>query len=280
MKKILPILVALLVISGCTSTSKKSKRSSSNDEVTSENVSSIQTETSITDQSSNNPTSVVTSISNVSPTTGTSYFPTTASKTSSLSSITTSTSTSQSGTLPNNYVIFDPPTNTPIEITTSTSTEDWWNNDLRYDFPTDDWAHIYGENLTTPKFYANEAGGLKMDQKFKGFRTPRFHHTGAKLEIRLGISQVNTAGGTPDKNVPTAYLFFYDASGNYISNLTKTVERETITLKTTEVQIYVTGSNIENVSYFEFRLNALTFKGSQNYNFGIGSVGVHSWTYA
>lgn len=279
MKKILPILVALLVISGCTSTNKKSKRSSSNDEVTSENVSSIHPETSITNQSSNNPTSVVTSISNVSPTTGTSYFPTTASKTSS-SSITTSTSTSQSWTLPNNYIIFDPPTNTPIEIATSTSTADWWNNDLRYDFPTDDWAHIYGENLTTPKFYDNEAGGLRMDQKFKGFRTPRFHHTGAKLEIRLGISQVNTAGGETDKKVPTAYLFFYDASGNYISNLTKTVEQETITLKTTEVQIYVTGSNIENVSYFEFRLNALTFKGSQNYNFGIGSVGVHSWTYA
>ena len=279
MKKILPVLVALLVISGCTSTNKKSKRSSSYDEVTSENVSSIQPETSIIDQSSNNPTSVVTSISNVSPTTGTSYFPTTASKTSS-SSITASTSTSQSGTLPNNYIIFDPPTNTPIEITTSTSPDDWWNNDLRYDFPTDDWAHIYGNNLTTPKFYDNEAGGLKMDQKFKGFRTPRFHHTGAKLEIRLGISQVNNAGGTTDKNVPTAYLFFYDASGNYISNLTKTVEQETITSKTTEVQIYVTGSNIENVSYFEFRLNALTFKGSQNYNFGIGSVGVHSWTYA
>ena len=279
MKKILPVLVALLVISGCTSTNKKSKRSSSYDEVTSENVSSIQPETSIIDQSSNNPTSVVTSISNVSPTTGTSYFPTTASKTSS-SSIATSTSTSQSGTLPNNYIIFDLPTNTPIEITTSTSPDDWWNNDLRYDFPTDDWAHIYGNNLTTPKFYDNEAGGLKMDQKYKGFRTPRFHHTGAKLEIRLGISQVNNAGGTPDKSVPTAYLFFYDASGNYISNLTKTVEQETITSKTTEVQIYVTGSNIENVSYFEFRLNALTFKGSQNYNFGIGSVGVHSWTYA
>ena len=273
MKKLLPILVSILVISGCTASPKKHKQSSSLDERTSEIVTSGVAPTS----EGTSATSVATSATS-KPTSA----PTSASKPTS-STTTTSKPTSSStpvSPLPGGYTMFDAPTNTPIEITTTLSDpsgDSWWNNDLRYEFPTEDWSHIYGHNLTTPKFYDNDSGGLKMDQKYKGFQTPLFHHTGAKLEFNIGISQVNNASGTPDKSVPTGYFFFYDKNGNYLSNLTHTVEQETITANTKNVHFYVTGEHTVDVAYFEFRLNALTFKGSQNYNFGIGNVNVHSW---
>ena len=265
MQKILPILVSILVISGCTASPKKHKQSSSIDERSSQIVTSGVA-----------PTSEGTSVTSAA--TSSTTKPTSASKPTSTSKP-TSSSTPVSP-LPGGYTMFDAPTNTPIEVTTTLSDpsgDSWWNNDLRYEFPTEDWSHIYGHNLTTPKFYDNEAGGLKMDQKYKGFQTPLFHHTGAKLEFNIGISQVNNASGKPDTSVPTGYFFFYDKNVNYLSNLTHTVEQETITAKTTNLHFYITGEHTVDVAYFEFRLNALTFKGSQNYNFGIGNVNVHSW---
>lgn len=277
MKRIYPVLLAVLLVTSCTNVKKKSNRSSSLDEVTSNNQTSDQ---SVTSQ-------VITTTSPVTSQGKSETAPTSAgvSKTSQTPSKTTNTSAKTStsvpsGNLPGGFTFFDPPTNTPIEIKTSLSADDWWNNDLTTDFPTTDWAHIYGHNLTNPDFYLNEEGGLVMDQKYKGFRTPLFHHSGPKLEIRIGISQVNNAGGKPDTSVPTGYFFFYDKNGNYFSNLTHVVEQETITSKTTELKFYVTGDNTENVAYFEFRLAALTFKGQQNYNFGIGHVNVHSWERA
>ena len=275
MKKILPLVIAVLAVAGCTPNNKRSKRTSSTDEDTSANISSVES-TSINSEAVSSVISSQTNPSSATPTTASSNTSTGASSSSKPSS--SSTSVTPSGELPNNYTKFDPPTNSPVEITTSLSPDDWWNNDLTTDFPNNDWAHIYGYNLTNPSIYANDAGGIKMDQKYKGIRTPLFHHTGPKLEIRMDISQVNNAGGTPDKSVPTGYFFFYNANGDYLSNLTHTVEQETIVKNTTQVKFYVTGTNTENVAYLEFRLNALTFKGSQNYNFGVGGLNIHSWS--
>ena len=273
MKKILPILVSILVISGCTASPKKHKQSSSNDEKSSEIVTSGVAPTSEGTSATSAATSATTK-----PTTA----PTSASKpTSSPTSTSKPTSSSTPvSPLPGEYTMFDAPSNTPIEVTTTLSDPSgdyWWNNELKHEFPTDDWSHIYGHNITNPQFYANDAGGLKMDQKYKGFQTPLFHHTGAKLEFHMLISQVNNASGKPDKSVPTGYFFFYDKNGTYLANLTHVVEQETITVTKTDVHFYVTGEHTADVAYFEFRLNALTFNGSQNYNFGIGNVNVHSW---
>lgn len=273
MKKILPILVSILVISGCTASPKKHKQSSSIDERSSQIITSGVVPTSERTSATSAATSSTTKLTSA---------PTSASiPASSTSSASKPTSSSTPvSPLPGEYTMFDAPTNTPIEVTTTLSDptgDSWWNNDLRYDFPSEDWSHIYGHNLTTPDFYRNESGGLVMDQRYKGFQTPLFHHTGAKLQINIGISQVNNASGKPDTSVPTGYFFFFDKNGNYLSNLTHTVEQETITAKTTNVKFYLTGEHTVDVAYFEFRLNALTFKGSQNYNFGIGNVNVHSW---
>ncbi len=272
MKKILPILIATLVIAGCTPTRRKKQPSSSSDEGTSLNPTSI------------NP-SVEPSISSQAPTSATSISsvgPTSASKPSSSQSKPSSTSASSSplGPLPGGYPIFEPPTNTPYELKTSTSPDDWWNSDMKTEMP-ENWDYLYGQKiLTEPDFYKNAEGGLAMDQHYKGFRTCLFHHNGPKLEIRFYVSQYNYAsGGTPNKNVPTGYLFFFDNNGTYLSNLTYTVEHETFKPSSSEVQFYITGSGTQNVAYFEFRLNDLTFEGKKCYNFGISKVGIHSWQF-
>lgn len=262
MKKILAFLVALLAISGCTTTNKKPRRSSSFDEGSSLNTSS-QESTSVNSEGTSASVSSQSSQPSSSP-----------------SSASSSTSVTPSGQLLGNYPIFDPPTNTPVEINTSTSTDDWWNNSLKTYMP-ENWDYLYGNNiLQNGQFYANTEGGLKMDQHYKGFRTCLFHHTGPKLEIRFGISQYNEAQNkTPNKSVPTGYLFFFDKDGSYLSNLTYIIEHETIVPNKNEVKFYITGSGTANVAYFEFRLNDLTFKGDKCYNFGIDKVNVHSWLY-
>lgn len=225
MKKILPILVSILVISGCTASPKKHKQSSSTDESSSQIITSGVAPTSEGTSSTSATTSATTK-----PTSA----PTSASKPTSTSTSKPTSSSTPVSPLPGGYTMFDAPTNTPIEVTTTLSDpsgDSWWNNDLRYEFPTEDWSHIYGHNLTTPKFYDNEAGGLKMDQKYKGFQTPLFHHTGAKLEFNIGISQVNNASGKPDTSVPTGYFFFYDKNGNYLSNLTTPLNKKQLPLK-------------------------------------------------
>ena len=311
MKRILPVLVALLVISGCTSTNKKPKRSSSLDEASSSILSSEEQTSSHIDPTSQAGTSAGTSKTSVSPTTA-SVKPTTApttasSKTSSSSktSATTSSKTSSSSPTPSGdeYIRFSEypsislrkflaPTNTPIELITHLSEHHWWENQMLDEMPSDDWTFIYGnktsrgdygDSKVSPSFYSvdqGKPGGLRMDQKWKGFQTPLFHHTGAKLEIKMVISQVNNNTDKPEDSLPIGFFLFYDKDANYLENLTHEVSRGQITANTDQVHFYCTGSGTEDVAYFEFRLVALPSKNSQCYNFGIGEVNVNSWERA
>lgn len=298
MKKILPFLVALLSISGCTTTNKKPRRSSSFDEGTSQIISSIDSTTSNIEPTSQGGTSAGTSHTSVAPTSaGTS----TTSKPNSSS--TSSKPTSSSTPAGDEYIRFKDypsislrkflaPTNEPIELITHLSEHHWWENDLRDDMPSTDWTFIYGnknsrgdfgDDKVSPSFYSvdqGKPGGLRMDQKWKGIQTPLFHHTGAKLEINMVISQVNNNTDKPEDSLPIGFFLFYDKDANYLENLTHEVSRGQITANTTQVHFYCTGSGTENVAYFEFRLVALPSKNSQAYNFGIGEINVNSWERA
>lgn len=226
--------------------------------------------------------------------------------TSILTSIPTSTTTTTSNTLiefddreilPCGYVKMDAPTNYPVTINTTYDSSDWFEAGFTDDFPNDDWTYIYGNACnkwpsphyasTTKAFYSyNESnvkqypGGLKMDQKSKGFQTPLFTHEGEKLEIRISISQVNNNNDKAQKGEPTAYLYFY----NQDSDLIKTINIEEGSIKTqtagSYIRYYVTGNNVQDIAYLEFRLNQMPYVSSQCYNFGIGGISIHSWPQA
>lgn len=294
MNKFVPVLLSVLLVTGCNTPTKKSKAKSSSVEQTSETTVTLAptsvdptTVTPTTSAPTTAPTTVQTS-QTPSGVSSSSSKPTTAPTTTTTSVPSSTSQIVPTEDLPNNLTKFYAPSNTPIELQTDLSTPHWWNNSMIDDMPSDDWTFIYGSQCSrgdygshpSPSFYSsnNDApGGLKIDQRGKGFQTPMFHHTGAKLEIKMVISQVNQASDKPDTSVPTGYFLFYDNEGHYLSNLTHAVEQETITSKTTQVHFYVTGAETSSVAYFEFRLTAITFKGSQCYNFGIGSINVNSW---
>lgn len=281
------------------SSSSQSSSSSSTSSSTSSSSSSISTSSSTSTSSSSSSLSSKTSSSSstsskTSSSSQTSQSSSTKTSSSSSSVTSSSSSTSQSGDLlPCGYVKIDKPTNTPIEIATSNSTSDWYEAEITDDFPSDDWTGIYGNSCSkwesphyfNPKFYSyNESdtkqypGGFKFDQKSKGIQTPMFTHTGEKLEIRIGISQVNNASGTTETGKPTAFIYFYNSNGDFLQDKTIDVLEGSITTSTKELKYYVLGA--QSISYFEFRLNAKPYKGGQNYNFGLGKVSIHSWPQA
>lgn len=277
MKKFFPLVITILLTSGCQSRSSRRHNTSSSNTTTS----SVTQETS---QSEEYPTKTqatsITPTTSVIPVTSISSKETTVSTSIPTSSF-TGTSTMPSDSLPNGYIFFDAPKNTPIEIVTSETSSDWWNNTMIDDFPNDDWSYLNGTSYhTLPKFYENDIGGLKFDYKKKGFQTPMFHHNGPKLEINIKISQyIEATGGKPDKSTSTAYLFFYDKNGTYLNELTYELPKETMGPGFNQIHRYVTGSQTKDVAYFEFRLNNLPYKGNTVYNFGISEVNVHSWAW-
>lgn len=275
-KSLLILLIPSLLIAGCntSSGSKKKSKSASVSETTS-------TSTSV-DVSSSNITGGGTSITSSAPTSGTSK--TSSSKTSS---------TTQSDDpyfdgkviLPTGNYQCDKPTNSSIQIVTSNESSDWWQEDIKDELPSD-MAFIYGNNSSDgpsghyagPTMYQNEAGGLKISKETQGIRSPLFTHYGEKLEIRIGISQVTNASGQPDKNKDTGYIYFFNSTGTFLSSKTVIVEENSIDANTQYIRYYVTGA--QQIAYFEFRLNVQPYKNSQNYNFGIGYLAVHSWPQA
>lgn len=279
-KSLLFLLIPSLLISGCNISSSSKKKSKS----------STYSESSITstsgDASTSNPVSGGSSISSTPTTSGTS-------KTTTPSSSSKSSSTSESGDpyfdgkviLPTGNYQCDKPTNTPIQIVTSNDSSDWWQEDIKDELPSD-MAFIYGNNSSDgpsghyagPTMYQNEAGGLKISKETQGIRSPLFTHSGEKLEIRIGISQVTNASGQPDKNKDTGYIYFFNSTGTFLSSKSVTVEENSIDANTQYIRYYVTGA--QQIAYFEFRLNVQPYKGSQNYNFGIGYLAVHSWPQA
>ena len=195
--------------------------------------------------------------------------------------------------LPCGYVKLDKPTNTPINITTSNDSSAWYSQEFKGDFD-DDYTFIYGNssskgpsghyvNAANQMYSYNESneerypGGIKYTKRSQGLQTPMFTHSGPKLEIRIGISQVNDANGTPEKGKPTGYLYFYNSNGDFLSNKTVDILEGSIITSTAGkyLKYYVLGA--QDISYFEFRLNAQPYKGGQNYNFGLGYIAIHSF---
>lgn len=173
----------------------------------------------------------------------------------------------------------------PINLKTTLSEDasSWYN----YAFTDDigDFRFIYrnscddGEtgHKTSVSWYGNEAGGLKFAQNGNGFGSPKFTHTGAKLEIRIGISQLTNNSEEPKKNKDTAYVYFFDTNDNYLGKYT--IAEGKISSSTTEIKFYWT-ENAASVAYFEFRINALPYKNSQCYNLGVGYCNFKSWERA
>ena len=179
----------------------------------------------------------------------------------------------------------------PYELVTTLSDNTTWSNNYLYDELPANFRFIYGNSYddgpsgskASPSFYSYNAdntskypGGLKMDQKSKGFQTFQFTHSGAKLEIRLGISQINNASGKPEEGVDTLRIYYFNNVGKYLgqhSVVARTLKQGT----TKEIKYYETSTFTCDIAYLEVRQISMAYKGSQCYNFGISYCHLKSW---
>lgn len=187
--------------------------------------------------------------------------------------------------LPKNHI-------NPFNLKTTLSADDtsWYNSSLKSsdEFPYGEYRFIYGKSYddgpsgekSSPSFYSSTGsnpGGLKMDQKNKGFQTGEFTHTGAKLEIRIGISQLNNASGTAATGQDVYRIYYFNNKGTLLGQDNYGTGNITTQTVGNYLKIYKTDSYTPVIAYFEFRLINLNYKGSQNYNFGIDYVNLKSW---
>lgn len=240
----------------------------------------------------NNSTSSITSTSTSSSSSSSSIS--TSSTTSSTSSSSSSTSEDDwfkgRNKLSCGYYEMDLPknSNNPVQLLTDTDSSHWYNNNTKEEIPNG-FRYIYKNSCDDgPKYHkcsanfysSSGAGGIKFSNVGIGIQSSMFSHTGEKLEIRLGISQVNNASDTPEEKKDTGYIYFFDKSGKLLGD--KVIERGSITSQSAGnyLKIYNTEDYIKDVAYFDFRLNAKPFKSSQCYNFGIEYINIKSWLYA
>lgn len=250
--------------------------------------------TTITSTTSSSVTTTTSSSSSTS--TGTSTSSTTSS-TSSTSTSTSSSSTSSSEDpwfnnrekLACGYYEMDLPKNhnNPVQLITDYQTSSWYNFDMKSEMPND-FRYIYRNSCddgptghkSSPKFYSNEAGGLKIANTGVGFQTYMFSHTGEKLEMRIGISQVNNCSETPEKGKDTLHIYYFNKFGDLLGY--DSIEEGSIS-KSSEgqyVKLYCTHEYVKDIAYIDIRCNALAYKGSQCYNIGIGYFQLKSWPQA
>lgn len=189
------------------------------------------------------------------------------------------------------YYQMDKPKNyaNPYKLkTTLSQDESSWSNNEMIDYLPTNFRYIYKNacddgptyHKTSAKFYSSnndKPGGLKIDNTGVGFQSQMFEHTGAKLEIRIGISQVNNSSDKYEEGKDTFHIYFFNKYGNYLDKYV--VEEKTITTNTKEIKFYWT-NNASEVAYFEFRCNAMPYKGSQCYNVGISYCNFKSWERA
>ena len=89
-----------------------------------------------------------------------------------------------------------------------------------------------------------------------------------------------------DENlVPLMYVndevYFFNRNNEYLGK--SVVPEGTIQAgksATKEIKVYYTDSNASQVAFFEFRCNAVAYKGQQTYNVGVGYCNVKSWERA
>lgn len=130
----------------------------------------------------------------------------------------------------------------------------------------------------SPKMYAESSGGgVKFTSVGVGLETPLFTHTGFKLEIRIGISQVNNASDTPEKGKDPLHIYYFNSSNHYIGK--DVISEGTITTSTAKnyVRVYNETSYTKDIAWFEVRMNTKPYKGSQSYNIGVEYISIKSW---
>ena len=187
------------------------------------------------------------------------------------------------------YAMDLPKNASPINIPTSNSSSDWQEFDMKENMPTN-YRYIYKNacddgpsgHHASPSFYSYNSskpkdypGGLKIAMPGVGFQSPLFSHTGYKLELRFGISQVNNCNDSVTHG-DVAHVYFFNSSGGYLGKYVFAEGSVTVSTAGNYLQCYWE-NNASNVAYFEFRVNQKPFKGSQVYNIGIGYCNIKSW---
>lgn len=150
----------------------------------------------------------------------------------------------------------------------------WVDYEFDGSLPTN-WSFISGNNkVSNAPFYAD--GSVKFAHLYYGLQTPMFN-SWEKLEIRFHVSQVNNSSDSKKADQPIFHIYGYDESGKFIS--TDYLEQGSITTATAGnyTRVYVCNPNI---AYLEFRLNANPYKGSQCYNFGLNKISMKGWPYS
>lgn len=249
---------------------------------------------SISNSESDSLSSSLNSSTDDSSSSSTSGTTSTNSSSTSSSSSSSSSSTSNEDSWFNNrtklecgYYQMDLPKNSdnPINLKTTLSADNstWLNNDWKDSIPEYN-RYIYKNacddgptnHKTSPDFYSDDLGGLKLSRPGEGLQSPSFTHSGAKLEIRIGISSVNNNNKKPEEGKDPLHVYFFDKDGNYLNKYAFKEGSITAQSKDKELKFYYT-ENAINVSYFEIRMNTYPYKGSQCYNFGIKYVNIKSW---
>lgn len=187
------------------------------------------------------------------------------------------------------YYSMDLPKNSssPVTLLTDNTSTSWDENDTKSSIPTG-FRYIYKNSYddgptyhkTSPNFYSsnNDApGGIKFTGAGIGLQSKMFTHTGNKLEIRIGISQVNNARGIPVKNADTFHLYYFNNVGLLLGHSAVVAETITTSSAGNYVKIYCTESYTSSIAYVDLRMNANAYKGSQLYNVGVNYLNIKSW---
>lgn len=169
-----------------------------------------------------------------------------------------------------NTTVSGPKNLNPIDIT------NWVNFDTKNELPAY-WGFIMGNNKkdSSTDFYQNIEGGFKFSQIRYGLQTPLLNQW-LKTEVRLSVSQVNNKSQNVNthKGKPIFHIYCYDKTGRYIAMTT--FEQQDSFQASKELKFYIGN---ENMAYFEIRLNAFPYKGSQCYNFGVSKISIKGWPY-
>lgn len=170
-----------------------------------------------------------------------------------------------------NKTVSGPNNATPVDIT------NWINYDFSSTLPPY-WSFIMGNNKksTSSDFYAESSGGgFKFSKTYYGLQSPLLN-SWLKTEVRLTISQVNgnSASQSQYEGKPIFHIYSYDHSGHYLGMQTYEQQNKFADIK--EIKFYIANPEM---AYFEIRLNAFPYKGSQCYNFGVSQISIKGWPY-
>lgn len=170
-----------------------------------------------------------------------------------------------------NTTVSGPSNEIPVDITK------WVDYDFSSSLP-DYWSFIMGNNKksTSSDFYAESSGGgFKFAKTYYGLQSPLLE-SWLKTEVRLKVSQVqnNSQSQSQYEGKPIFHIYSYDNTGHYIGM--QTYDQRDTFKNITEIKFYIANPEM---AYFEIRLNAYPYKGSQCYNFGVSQISLKGWPY-